>query len=81
MANDKTLLQHQQQMITMCPICDLCKKPRFDVVLDQLYAEHKVIASKPIYQLCSELIVCPYHCSCHVTVPDDLGITQVLYPH
>lgn len=71
--------QYQQKMVDNCPKCDICGKDRFNITMDFVMANHRQIASKPVYVLCPGPEDCKFHCTCHLKLAEKLGVTQVLH--
>lgn len=74
-----SVLSNQQMLIDECPRCDICGKPRFQVGISHVTANHRRIATSAVYELCQGPDTCKYHCTCHLDFPKDLGATQVLH--
>lgn len=73
------VLRQQQTLVDECPGCDICGKARFNVVMYHMTANHNNIASTAIYELCKGPRTCAYHCTCHLDIPQNNGVTQILH--
>lgn len=76
----KNRIFYQKELLeSSCPQCDICKKPRFETTVELLISNHKTIATSVVYKLCQGPKECILHCTCHLTIPKKLSISQILH--
>lgn len=73
------VLRQQEILTDECPRCDVCGKARFIVKINRITANHKAIATTAVYGLCKGPDTCTYHCTCHLDIPKNFGVTHVLH--
>lgn len=73
------VLRQQNMLIDECPRCDICGKARFTVEFDYVTANHNNVASTVVYKLCKGPDTCIHHCTCHLDIPREFGVTHVLH--